>query len=69
VRRRAQHVPAAVALVMLAAVSLARGPLREALAPLPRPVEGLGVVLVYVDGAAELALAALGARLADRGRT
>ena len=54
-RRRVQHVPAAVALVVLTAISLARGSLRLALAPLPRPIEGAARVLVYADGAAELA--------------
>lgn len=53
-RRRAEHVPAAVALVILAAVGLGRTPLRAALAPLARPIEGPARVLVYVDGAAEL---------------
>ncbi len=63
-RRRAQHVYAAIALVVLTALSLARGPLREALAPLPRPIEGPARVLVYVDGAAELATYATIAGLA-----
>jgi hypothetical protein len=63
-RRRAEHVPAAVALVVLTAVGLARGPLRAALAPLPRPIEGAARSLVYVDGAAELATYATVAGLA-----
>jgi hypothetical protein len=53
-RRRVEHVPAAIALVMFAAVPLTRGPIRAALAPLPRPIEGSARMLVYVDGAAEL---------------
>jgi hypothetical protein len=53
-RKRVEHVPAAVALVLLAAVGLARGPLRAALAPLTRPIDGPARVLVYADGAAEL---------------
>jgi hypothetical protein len=54
-RRRAEHVPAAVALVILTAIPFVRDPVRTALAPLPRPVEGAARVLVYVDGAAEMA--------------
>lgn len=46
-RKRAEHVPAAVALVVLTAVGLARGPLRAALAPLHRPIEGTARALVY----------------------
>jgi len=53
-RRRAQHVPAAVALVVLTALSLARGPLNDALPPRLEPRQGVEMVLVYVDGAAEL---------------
>jgi hypothetical protein len=63
-RRRVEHVPAAVALVVLTGVGLARGPLRAALAPLPRPVEGAARALVYIDGAAELATYATVAGLA-----
>lgn len=54
-RRRAEHVPAAVALVILTAIPLLRDPVRTALAPIPRPVEGAARVLVYLDGAAEMA--------------
>ncbi len=63
-KRRAEHVPAAVALVVLTAVALARGPLSAALAPLPRPIEGAARSLVYLDGAAELATYATIAGLA-----
>lgn len=63
-RRRTEHVPAAVALVVLTAVGLARGPLRAALAPLPRPIEGAALSLVYLDGAAEMATYATIAGLA-----
>jgi hypothetical protein len=54
-RRRAEHVPAAVALVILTVVAFVRDPVRTALAPLPRPIEGAARVLVYLDGAAEMA--------------
>ncbi len=63
-RRRARHIPAAVALVVLAAIPLLRRPLSDALAPLPRPVEGAARVLIYADGAAELATCAVIAGLA-----
>jgi hypothetical protein len=63
-RRRAQHVPAAVALVVLTALSLLRGPLNDALPPRLEPRQGVEVVLVYVDGAAELATYATIAGLA-----
>jgi tetrahydromethanopterin S-methyltransferase subunit D len=63
-RRRTKHVPAAVALVVLAAIPLVRRPLKDALAPLSRPVEGAARMLVYVDGAAELATYATIAGLA-----
>jgi len=63
-KRRAEHVPAAVALVLLALVPLAQGPLRAALDPLPRPVEGAARSLVFLDGAAELATCATIAGLA-----
>ncbi len=52
-RRRAEHAPAAVALAVLALVSLARGPLNAALA-VSHEEAGFRA-LVYVDGAAELA--------------
>lgn len=55
-RRRAEHVPAAVALVLLTAATLARVPLYAALGPPPvEPYHGAALVLVYLDGAAELA--------------
>jgi hypothetical protein len=57
-RRRAEHLPAAVALVVLAAIGLARGPLRDAL-----DTSG-GEILYYVDGASELATYATVAGLA-----
>lgn len=63
-KRRVEHVPAAVALVVLAAVPLLRLPLSAALTPLPRPIAGVEVVLVYADGAAELATYATIAGLA-----
>ena len=63
-KRRAEHMPAAVALVVLTAIALARGPLSAALAPLPRPIEGAARSLVYLDGAAELATYATIAGLA-----
>jgi hypothetical protein len=63
-RRRAEHVPAAVALVVLAAIPNVRRLLKNALLPLPRPVEGAARVLVYLDGAAELATYATVAGLA-----
>ena len=63
-RKRTRHIPAAVALVVLAAIPLVRRPLKDALAPLPRPVEGVARVLVYADGAAELATYATIAGLA-----
>jgi hypothetical protein len=61
-RRRAEHVPAAIALVILAAVPLARGPLKAALSVEPR--EDLHRALIYADGAAELATYATIAGLA-----
>jgi hypothetical protein len=61
-RRRAEHVPAAIALVVLAAVALLRGPLVVAL---DQPLGGSEMrVLTYVDGAAELATSAVVAGLA-----
>lgn len=59
-RRRAEHVPAAVALVVLAVVGVARGPLG---APLDAS-QGDPWALIYVDGAAELATSAVVAGLA-----
>jgi hypothetical protein len=53
-RRRAEHVPAAIALVVIALVALARGPLNEALPPTVEPKQGAQLVLIWVDGAAEL---------------
>lgn len=63
-RRRAEHVPAAVAIVLLTVTALARTPLKAALAPLPRPIEGAARMLVYIDGAAMLATYATVAGLA-----
>jgi hypothetical protein len=58
-RRRAEHIPAAIALVVLAAVALLRGPLYTAL-----DAPGAPNLLVYADGAAELATSAVVAGLA-----
>jgi hypothetical protein len=64
-RRRAEHVPAAVALVVLTAATLVRRPLRLALGPPQElPYEGAARMLVYLDGAAELATYATIAGLA-----
>lgn len=54
-RRRQEYRPAAVALVLLAVVNLLDAPTAAALAPLPRPIEGGARVLVYLDGAINLA--------------
>lgn len=54
-RRRVEHVPAAVALVVLTALALARGPLNAALPPMAAPRQGVDLVLIYLDGAAEMA--------------
>jgi hypothetical protein len=60
-RKRAEHVPAALALIVLAAVPILRGPLRTV-------IEGPGGselhTLIYVDRAAELATSAVVAGLA-----
>ncbi len=56
--RRAAHVPAAIALFLLAGLSLGRGPLQAALKVSTQPI------LVYADGAAELGLIATVAGLA-----
>jgi hypothetical protein len=60
-RKRVEHVPAAVALVVLALVPLVRGPLR---AVIDGPGGGDMRALIYVDGAAELATSAVIAGLA-----
>src|SRR5262249_44838709 len=52
---RAAHWPAAIALIILAAVSVARGPLLAALHPMPKHVEGPALILVYADRWTELA--------------
>jgi hypothetical protein len=57
--RRPAHRPAAVALSVLVASVVGELPILAALAPLPRPVEGPARVLVYLDGAALLAGAAV----------
>jgi hypothetical protein len=62
-RRRAQYVPAAVALVLLAAGNLAQVPILDALRGLPRPIEGDARVLVYIDGALSLSYYAIVAGL------
>jgi hypothetical protein len=59
-RRRSEHVPAAVALVVLAFIGLARGPLNTAL----DASQGDARALIYADGAAELATSAVVAGLA-----
>ncbi len=53
--RHAPHRPAAVALVLLAAVSVLHAPIVAALHRLPRPIEGRALALVYLDGADALA--------------
>ena len=64
-RRRAEHVPAAVALVVLTVLSLGRGTLNAALPVCSgEPWQGAARVLVYVDGAAEMATYATIAGLA-----
>jgi len=63
-RRRAEHVPAAIALALLATANLLHAPLLAALRPLPRPIEGSARVLVYLDGAISLAQYAIVAGLA-----
>ena len=63
-RRRVEHVPAAIALVVLTAIPFVRDPVRTALGPIPRPVDGAARVLVYIDGAAEMATYATLAGLA-----
>lgn len=59
-RRKAEHWPAAVALVLLAAIPLLRGPLKSALHVSAQPWP----VYVYADGAAQLATSATVAGLA-----
>jgi hypothetical protein len=64
-RRRAEHVPAAVALTLLAAANLLDAPILEALAPYPvEPWQGWHRLLVYLDGAINLANYAIVAGLA-----
>jgi hypothetical protein len=62
--RRPGYVSAAVALVVLAAIDLLDGLTLAALAPMPRPIEGPARVLVYLDGAFNLATSATVAGLA-----
>jgi hypothetical protein len=59
-KRRTEHVPAAVALVLLTLITLARGPLSHALSVASPPES----ILVFVDGAAELGTYATVAGLA-----
>jgi hypothetical protein len=55
-RRRAEHVPAAVALAVLAVANILDAPIAAALTPYPvEPWQGAGRVLVYLDGALNLA--------------
>lgn len=63
-RRRPAHVPAAVALVVLAALDLLGGPISAALPPTVEPWQGWSRVLVYLDGASNLATIATVAGLA-----
>ena len=60
-RKRAEHVPAAIALVVLAAVPIMRGPLRTVI---EGPGGGELHALIYMDRAAELATSAVIAGLA-----
>jgi hypothetical protein len=54
-RRHAPHRPAAVALMLVATVSVLHAPIVAALHQLPRPIEGHALALVYLDGADALA--------------
>jgi hypothetical protein len=54
-RRHAPHRPAAVALMLLAAVNVLHAPIVAALHHLPRPIDGPALALVYLDGADALA--------------
>jgi hypothetical protein len=55
-RRRPGHIPAAVALALLATVNLLDAPIAAALTPARgEPWQGSGRVLVYLDGAINLA--------------
>ena len=63
-RRRPEHRPAAVALVLLALCAVGRLGTVAGLHGLPRPVEGASRVLVYLDGALQLATGAVVAGLA-----
>jgi hypothetical protein len=58
-QRHRAHVPAAVALVLIAAGNVLQAPVLAALRPLPRPVEGIAYVLVYIDGALSLSYYAI----------
>jgi hypothetical protein len=58
-RRRPGHRPAAVALVLLSVVNVARLPIAAALPPRVAPWEGASRALVYLDGALVLATAAV----------
>jgi hypothetical protein len=57
--RHPPHRPAAVALVLLAASSLLHAAVAAVLRPMPIPVEGAAVALVYVDGALALSSSAI----------
>jgi hypothetical protein len=63
-RKRLEHRPAAVALVLLALCAVGRFGTVAGLHGLPRPVEGASRVLVYLDGALQLATSAVVAGLA-----
>jgi hypothetical protein len=63
-RRRSEHIPAAVALTLLAGANLLDLPIVSALRPLPHPIGGSARMLVYVDGALNLSFYAIVAGLA-----
>ena len=58
-QRRPEHRPAAVALVLLALCAVGRLGTVAGLHGLPRPVEGASRVLVYLDGALQIATSAV----------
>jgi hypothetical protein len=63
-RRRPAHIPAAVALALLAAANLLDAPILAVLTPYPvEPWQGAARVLVYLDGAAQLGMGAVVAGL------
>jgi hypothetical protein len=62
-KKRRDHAPAAVALVLLAAASVLKYPVLAAHRPLPRPVEGAARALIYADGALSMSFNAIVAGL------